>query len=111
MQMMNSAKNYTIIINNNPQGRSLKVAANNILNQENVPSISDYYNKKFKKKTPLEDVAEEEEEQTKKVNVFSDKIKQKFDKSTNKKQEERLQSAKNQKIVKGANGWKRESTT
>ena len=109
--MLNSAKNYTIIINNNPPGRSLKVAANNILNQENVPSISDFYNKKFKKKTVLEDVAEEEEEQTKKVNVVSDKIKQKYDKSTNKKEEERLQSAKNEKIVKGTNGWRRESTS
>ncbi len=57
MQILNGVKNYTIIINNNPQGRSLKVAANNILNQENVPSIGDYYNKKFKQKTPLEDVA------------------------------------------------------
>lgn len=88
--MLNSAKNYTIIINNNPQGRSLKVAANNILNQENVPCISDYYNKKFKKKTALEDVAEEQEEQIKKVNVVSDKIKQKYDRSSNKKQLERL---------------------
>ena len=33
MELMNSAKNYTIVFNhnNNPQGRSLQMAANNIL--------------------------------------------------------------------------------
>ena len=36
MQSLNSAKNYTILFNqnqNNPPGRSLKVAANNIINE------------------------------------------------------------------------------
>jgi hypothetical protein len=58
--MLNSNKNYTIVFNNNsiPQGRSLKVAANNILSEENAHSISDYYQQKFNKKTtPLEDIS------------------------------------------------------
>lgn len=51
-EMMNSAKNYTIIFTNGPntQGSSLKVAANNIINDDNSPAISDYYQKKFSKK-------------------------------------------------------------
>lgn len=55
--MLNTNRNYTIVFNNNsaPQGRSLKVAANNILAEDSTPSISDYYQQKFKKKTsPLE---------------------------------------------------------
>jgi hypothetical protein len=49
---MNSAKNYTIIFTNgaNTQGSSLKVAANNIINDDNSPAISDYYQKKFSKR-------------------------------------------------------------
>ena len=58
---MNSAKNYTIVFNQNPQGRPLQVAANSILNEE-TGSIKDYYNKKFqKKKTTLEEITEEGE--------------------------------------------------
>ncbi len=55
--MLNSNRNYTIVFNNNsaPQGRSLKVAANNILTEEPTQSISDYYQQKFKKKSnPLD---------------------------------------------------------
>lgn len=58
--MLNSNRNYTIVFNNNsaPQGRSLKVAANNILAEEFTPSISDYYQQKFKKKiTTLEKIS------------------------------------------------------
>ena len=53
---MNSAKNYTIVFNNNnnPPGRSLKVAANNIINEESSHSIGDYYQKKFGKKATLD---------------------------------------------------------
>ena len=51
MEQMNSAKNYTIVFNQNQQGRSLKVAASNILNEEGTPSISDYYRQKFRKRT------------------------------------------------------------
>jgi hypothetical protein len=52
LQQLNSAKNYTIVFNQNaPQSRSLKVAANNVINEDSTPSISDYYQQKFKKKT------------------------------------------------------------
>lgn len=58
--MLNSAKNYTIVFNNNnnPPGRSLQVAANNILAEDTPQSISDYYKQKFKKKAPLEEISE-----------------------------------------------------
>jgi hypothetical protein len=57
MELLNANKNYTIVFNNTsqPQGRSLKLAASNILAEESSPSISDYYQQKFKKKShPLE---------------------------------------------------------
>ncbi len=54
MDQLSSSKNYTIVFNqNHPPGRSLKVAANSILNEDSAPSISDYYQQKFKKKTVL----------------------------------------------------------
>jgi hypothetical protein len=61
MEQINSNRNYTIVFNNNsiPPGRSLKVAASNILNEEGAPGISDYYQMKFKNRhTPLQEISE-----------------------------------------------------
>lgn len=58
-EMINSTKNYTIIINNNQlKSKSLQLAGTNIINEDSVPTISDYYQKKFKKKEGLESVTE-----------------------------------------------------
>lgn len=62
---MNKNKNYTIVFNNNPSNEKKEVlqkAGKNLINgQENsVPTISDYYNKKFMKKK-IEAPIEEEE--------------------------------------------------
>lgn len=108
---MNSAKSYTIVFNQNqPAGRSLKVAANNILNEENVPSISDYYQQKFRKKTTLEEIGEEEENEVqknnfvapKKANGGGNKVRRSSD-----KQENRANNASKERLVKCADGWKR----
>jgi hypothetical protein len=61
MEQLNSNKNYTIVFNNNnhPPSRSLKVAANSILQEEGAPAISDYYQMKFKSKhAALEEISE-----------------------------------------------------
>lgn len=61
MEQINSNRNYTIVFNNNsiPPGRSLKVAANNILSEEAIPAISDYYQMKFKnRQTPLQEISD-----------------------------------------------------
>lgn len=71
---MNSAKNYTIVFHNNtPPGRSLKVAANNILGEDGPQkaTIGDYYNQKFKKnQKQLEEISEEDYDDVVKKNNF-----------------------------------------
>jgi SpoVK/Ycf46/Vps4 family AAA+-type ATPase len=114
VEALNSAKSYTIVFNNAPStsGRSLKVAANSILGEENVPAISDYYQQKFKKK-PLEEISEENEEVVKNNN-FVDKTVKKKEKTIESKEHsqkeipKRLPSAQKEKIVKSSSGWKRE---
>ena len=104
---MNSAKNYTIVFNHNPpQGRSLKVAANNILSQENVPNIGDYYKNKFGNKKPsdLAEISQENQNQVKKNNfVVSEKVIKK------KRESQKKTSVEKEKLVKGPKGWRRES--
>ena len=52
MEQMNSVKSYTILFNQNQHaGRSLQMAANNILNEETAPTIGHYYQQKFRKNT------------------------------------------------------------
>lgn len=111
MDLLTSTKNYTIVFNNGPPpGRSLKVAANNILSQENSHSISDYYQQKFKKKTsPLEEVTEENEDAVKKNNFITEKSVKKREKTREKAEsEKRVTTGEKPKLVKSNDGWKKE---
>ena len=106
---MNSAKNYTIVFNhnNNPQGRSLQMAANNIL-QDGVPNIGDYYKNKFGKKvSALEEINEENQTEVKKNNFVADKVVKKRRNTDGKV--EKKQSVEKERLVKGPKGWRRQS--
>ena len=99
---MSSAKNYTIVFNQgSQQGRSLKMAASNILSEEGTPSISDYYQHKFRKRTNLEEIGEDDHESEVQKNNF---VAPKKAKKMSEKQ-----SASREKLVKGTEGWRRES--
>lgn len=119
MQQLNSSKNYVILFNNNnpnPPGRSLKVAANNILGEDvnTVPTIVDYYNQKFKKNKPLEDIEEQNEDIVKKNNNFlADRSVKKVEKPlmSNKEITNKPKTIQTQKIIKSTSGWKRESSS
>ena len=58
---MNSKKNYTIVFQNEKKSKhTLQRAGKNLLNDD-TPSISDYYNHKFKKDTkPMDNIIEED---------------------------------------------------
>ena len=107
MEQLNSAKNYTIVFNhnNNPQGRSLQMAANNIL-QDGAPNIGDYYKNKFGKKvSALEEISEENQTEVKKNNFVADKVVKKRRNTDGKL--EKQKSVEKERLVKGPKGWRR----
>ena len=56
---MSKKKNYTIVFHNEKKGKNtLQMAGKNILGDDS--SISDYYNQKFKKEKPMDNIVEEE---------------------------------------------------
>lgn len=57
---LNNNKNYTIVFSNKER-KSLKTAANNILNEDNY-SIQDYYNKKIAPKRQMREIVENDAE-------------------------------------------------
>lgn len=58
---MASKKNYTIVFNNDQKSKhNLQRAGQNVISED--ASISDYYNMKFKKDKPMENIDEEDDE-------------------------------------------------
>lgn len=58
---MASKKSYTIVFNNDQKSKhNLQRAGQNVISED--ASISDYYNMKFKKDKPMENIDEEDDE-------------------------------------------------
>lgn len=59
--MINEQKNYTIVFGDDRKMKNnLQMAGKNIVSESEVPSIGDYYNKKFGKRE-MEHIEEEDE--------------------------------------------------
>lgn len=72
---MNNNKNYTIVFHNERKSKhNLQMAGKNVLGEENS-SISDYYNKKFKKnQKPMDNIDEEENDDELDQNAENKKV-------------------------------------